>query len=398
MTFSMMFDYWTSALDALKANRLRSLLTLLGVVIGVALVIVLISLGEACKAYVSNQVGGLGFGSNALVVHPGKMDPPIEPSKLTYEDARELSHRVPGVIDQVPVLIGSAYAKMGRDEYKTSIWGLTENYPNLLNYHVERGRFFAVADVEQHRKVCVIGQKVAHKLFTGREPIGETLRISGSRFRILGVMESKGEMLGLDMDDMVAMPITSASDLLDTRRLTEIIVWTDSVATMAAVRDRISSYLNSRHFAGDDFHFHTQAEMLSVLGTLTTTLTLVVTALASVSLAVGAIGITNIMLVSVMERTREIGIRKALGARSRDIFWQFFMEALVVSLGGGLLGILLGCGITALATRAMGLPSAISVWSIQLGFLNSGLVGLVAGVFPALRAAKADPIKALRYE
>lgn len=395
--FGLLFDYWSSALDALKANRTRSVLTVLGVVIGVALVIVLISLGEACKVYVANQVGGMGFGGNALVVHPGKMDPPIEPSKLSYDDVKDLSKRVAGVVDHVPILVGSAYVRIGKSEYKTSIWGLTDNYPNLVNYHVQRGRFFSGSDVEQHRKVCVLGQMVCHKLFAGRDPVGETVRISGRRFRVLGLMESKGEMLGVNMDDMVAMPVTTASDLLDTQRLTEVVVWGESAERLPAIRTKVADYLTSRHFATDDFHFHTQAEMLSILGTLTNTLTLVVAALASVSLVVGAVGITNIMLVSVMERTREIGIRKALGARSRDIFWQFFIEALVVSLTGGVLGITLGCVITTLANRAVGLPNTLSIWSIELGFVNSAMVGLISGALPAWRAAKADPIQALRY-
>ena len=394
----MLTDYWLSAWETLNAHRLRSTLTMLGVIIGVAMVIVLVSLGEACKEYIKRQVGGMGFGGNALVVHPGKMDPPIEPSKLTLADSRELTRRIPSIQDQVPILVGSAYARLGREEYKTSVWGLTENYPNLVNYHVEEGRFFSASDVEKHRKVCVVGQLVKSKLFAGMDPVGESLRISGKRFTVLGVMERKGEMLGINMDDVAIMPVTTAQDLLETNRLTEIVVWAQTVDALLESRERIAVFLSSRHLGKDDFHFHTQEEMLSVLGSITGVLTLVVTALASVSLVVGAIGITNIMLVSVVERTREIGIRKALGARSRDVFWQFFMEAVVVSAAGGGIGILLGVAVSAWGMSAMGLPFTISRWAITMAFINSAVVGIVAGVFPALRAAKADPIKALRHE
>ena len=391
-------DYWLSAMENLSAHRLRSVLTMLGVIIGVAMVIVLVSLGEACKEYIKYQVGGMGFGGNALVIHPGKMDPPIEPSKLTLADCRELSRRIPILVDQVPILVGSANVRVGREEIKTSVWGLTENYPTLVNYRVADGRFFSAPDVEQHRKVCVVGQVVKSKLFAGMDPVGETVRINGRRFTVLGVMEPKGEMLGINMDDVAIMPITSAQDLLDTNRLNEIVVWAQDVGSLHLARERITAYLSSRHLAGDDFHFHTQEEMLSILGSVTGVLTMVVTALASVSLVVGAVGITNIMLVSVVERTREIGVRKALGARSRDIFWQFFMEALVVSVAGGGLGILVGIIVSAMAMNAMHIPIVVSRWAIVMAVINSGAVGVVAGVFPALRAAKADPIKALRHE
>lgn len=387
-----------SAYESLKANRLRAALTMLGVIIGVSMVIILVSLGEGAKAYVGLQMGGMGFGSNALVVHPGKLDPPIEPSKLSIQDSREIMRRIPEVMDQVPILIGSGTARFGKLEHKTGIWGLTENYPSLVNYRVLEGTFFSALEVEQHRSVCVVGQTIKRKLFSGLSPVGESIRLSGRKLQIIGLMEPKGEMLGINMDDCVIVPITTAQDILDTNRLTEIVVWAHNVDALPLVTTRLTDFLSSRHMDQDDFHFHTQEEMLSVLGNISGTLTLFVAGLAAVSLVVGCVGITNIMLVSVMERTREIGIRKAIGASQRDIFYQFFTEAMILSMSGGGLGILIGAAVSAVLLYWMGLPIEISRWAVAAALASSGAVGLTAGVYPAMQASKADPIKALRHE
>lgn len=376
---------------------------MLGVIIGVALVIVLVSLGESARTFVDEQMHGLGFGSNALIIHPGKMDPPIEASKLRYEDIRDLSRRVPLLLDQVPFVMGSAYVRYGDQEYKSSLRGLTENYTSLVNHRVLEGHFLTGIDVEQHRKVAVIGKKVVSRLFGGTPPLGERIRVSGRRFTVIGVLEEKGEMLGEDLDDMVFMPVTTAQDLLDTDHLNAAIIWSRSVGDLPQVREQVTEALaggsgTGRRIRRDDFHFHTQAEMISILGKITGTLTAFVSGIAAVSLLVGCIGIVNIMLVSVMERTREIGIRKAVGARHAGIFWQFFGESMLLGFLGGALG--LGAGVLA-ASGVMygcGLPFQISGWAVTLALLCSLLVGLVAGVYPAMRAARADPIQALRFE
>lgn len=391
-------DIVASAVDSLAANKVRSGLTMLGVVIGVALVIILVSLGESAKTFVDDQMRGIGFGRNGMVIHPGKMDPPIEPSKLRLEDSREISRRVPEVLDQVPIVVGSAYIRAGGQEYKTSVRGFTENYTELVNHRVESGNFLTSLDVEQHRKTCVIGQKVKDKLFAGFDPIGETVRISGRRFTIVGVMEKKGEMMGDDLDDLVIVPITTAQDLLDTDKLNAVLVWARRTEDLPLIKERIVEFLSGRHMRKDDFHFHTQEEMISILGTITGTLTAFVSGVAAVSLLVGCIGIVNIMLVSVLERTREIGIRKAVGARHRDIFLQFFGESMVLGMLGGVSGLVSGMGLAALVMLRTGLPVHISGWAVLLALVCSLGVGLVAGVYPAMRAARANPIQALRFE
>lgn len=391
-------DLLSSAWESLNANKIRSGLTMLGVVIGVALVIILVSLGESAKVFVDDQMRGIGFGRNGLIIHPGKMDPPIEPSKLRLEDIRELSRRIPEVLDQVPIVVGSAYVRTGNLEHKTSIRGFTENYTELVNHRVESGEFLSALDIEQHRKTCVIGQKIKDKMFGGLAPIGETVRIGGRRFTVVGVMEKKGEMMGDDLDDMVIVPITSAQDLLDTDKLNAVIVWSRRTEDLGVVREKIAEFLSGRHMRKDDFHFHTQEEMISILGAITSTLTAFVSGIAAVSLLVGCIGIVNIMLVSVMERTREIGIRKAVGARNRDIFLQFFGESMLLGLFGGLAGLGSGVGVAALVMVKSGLPVQISLWAVVMALACSVGVGLFAGVYPAMRAAQADPIQALRFE
>ena len=391
-------DALGSALESLQGNRLRTLLTLLGVVIGVSIVILLVSMGESARMYVSNQVQGMGLGPSVLVIHPGKNDPPIEASRLTYDDAMEIARRVPDVVDVLPVVVGSVEVKAHQAKTMTTAWGVTGNYTTLVGYHVREGRFFDDNDVHRRKKVCVLGQKVRNRLFGSVSPLGETLRVGDTKFECLGVMEQKGEMLGLDLDDIVIMPVTTGADLLETSRLLEIIAWTRGPEHVPAVAESVKDMLASRHKRTDDFHMHSQGELMSTLSKITGALTTFVAAIAAISLIVGSIGIMNIMLVSVTERTREIGIRKAIGARRGDLFVQFLVEALLISLMGGVLGIALGAGISIGVLSLIELPVIVTPWAVAAAAGASILVGLVSGVYPAMRAADLDPVAALRYE
>jgi putative ABC transport system permease protein len=263
---------------------------------------------------------------------------------------------------------------------------------------VAQGRFFDENDVHRRKKVCVMGQKVRNRLFGSISPIGETLRIGDTKFECLGVMEEKGESLGLDLDDLMFVPVTTGSDLLETTRLLEIIVWTRGPETVSTVRDSVRDMLMSRHMRTDDFHFHTQGELMSALKKITGALTTFVAAIAAISLVVGSIGIMNIMLVSVSERTREIGVRKAIGARRQDIFVQFLVEALAISLLGGVLGIAAGAGLSIGILSFIKLPVIVTPWAVAAAAGASAVVGLVSGVYPAMHAARLDPVAALRYE
>ncbi|MBM3460883.1 MAG: FtsX-like permease family protein [Armatimonadetes bacterium] len=391
-------DAFASALDMLRANRMRSFLTVLGVVIGVAIVILLTSMGESARTYVANLVQSVGFGANVLVIHPGKMDPPIEASRLTYQDALEVRRRVPGVVDVMPVMLGTVKARYGQKSRMTNVWGVTPNYPGLIGYRTRQGAFFDEADNHRRKKVCVLGEKVATALFGRLSPVGERIRLGSKKFLIVGVMEQKGEMVGFDIDDVIFLPVTTASDLLDTTRLLEIVAWTSDPDAVGQVKQGIRDVLLSRHKREDDFHFHTQGEVMSVLGKVTSALTTFVAAIAAISLVVGSIGIMNIMLVSVAERTREIGIRKAIGARRKDIFVQFLTEALLISFLGGLMGIAFGAGLSVAVLSLINLPVRVTGWAVVAAVIASGIVGIVSGVYPAMRAASLDPVHALRYE
>jgi putative ABC transport system permease protein len=390
------YDALAAAAQSLRGNRLRSFLTVLGVVIGVSIVILLVSMGKSAQGFVSDQVRSIGFGPNVMVIHPGKMDPPIGASRLTYDDALEIHRRVPQAVDVMPVVVGAVKTQYRTNSYLTNLWGVTDNYTKLVAYHVAEGTFFSATDVHHHRKICVLGDTVSHKLFGGLSPIGESVRVHGTKFTVVGVMEHKGEMLGFDIDDTLFAPVTTVSDLLDTTRLLEIICWLRSPEDAPQAQGEITEVLQSRHKRSDDFHFHTQGEVMSILGTVTSALTTFVAAIAAISLVVGSIGIMNIMLVSVTERTREIGLRKAIGARRRDIFVQFLMEALLISFVGGGIGIVLGVGLSVTILLLIHLPVTVTLWAVFAAGGASALVGLVSGVYPAMRAAALDPVVALR--
>jgi putative ABC transport system permease protein len=392
------------ALDSLKANRMRSVLTMLGVIIGVAAVILLVSLGEGTKNYVEGQFAGLG--SNILIVTPGKIEtkggPPVigaAKHKLTLSDSRILEKKGYLFGGVAPVVFGTAEVRSGSRSRNVPVLGVTPSFSSVRNLHVEIGSFVTEPDVEAKRRVCVLGRTVKRELFGSANALGQIVKVSGGRFRVVGIMQQKGVSLAVDLDDIVFIPVRTAQDLFDTDALLEIIVSIRNKNDIESGKELARSLLFKNHNRHEDFTITNQAAMLSSLFTILDTLTYVLGGIATISLLVGGIGIMNIMLVTVKERTNEIGIRKAVGARDRDILVQFLLESTALSSSGGIGGILVGVfggwGIREFVPK---LPVEIPSWAILLAFTFSVFVGIFFGVYPARKAATLHPIEALRYE
>jgi putative ABC transport system permease protein len=393
------------ALEMLAANRVRTALTMLGVVIGVAAIILLVAVGEGATAYITRELTGLG--TNLLVITPGKTQtsggfhPPMASTvrKLTYEDAVALRRRATLLSDVVPVVLGTGKIRNQGVSRDTSVIGITPEFQRVRNLYVEIGQFVSDEDVEGRRRVVVLGRTVKRELFGEENPLGRYVTLADSRYRVIGIMERKGVSLGFDIDDLVFVPVKSAQDLFDTDRLFEILAAVRSADDIDRAIQQTKDLLIRRHGNREDFTVISQGAMLSAFTTILKILTAVLGGIAGISLLVGGIGIMNIMLVSVRERTREIGIRKAVGARRRDILAQFLLESVVLSSLGGILGIAVGIGgASALSLLSAYLPTRVSLWSVLLAFGFSAAVGVFFGVYPARRAALLDPIQALRYE
>jgi len=387
-----------SGFEALWSNKLRSVLTMLGVIIGVLAVIVLVALGEGTKKFVTDTISSFGLGANVLLLNPGKSGNPTTISALTYGDARALSDSIPEIIDLTPVIVGSAYVKYGLKEYNTLIVGVSSAYPQIVNRRVSMGRFYTEFDVRNRRCVAVMGTEVARALFGNVDPIGERVRIRSRKFTVVGLLREKGELFGFDLDDMVLIPNTAAESVVGTKSLAQIVLLCKDQESVGNVRSHVHEIIKRRHRDREDFHTQTQDEVLSILDKIISKFTVAVTTIAAISLIVGGIGITNIMLVSVTERTREIGIRKSIGATNNDIFNQFLTEAMLISFSGGALGLLISLLSCKALSRVMGFDFVIPNWAVFMGLTFSIIVGVIAGVYPAMRAAQLDPIDALRYE
>lgn len=393
------------ARDSLQSNKMRSLLTMLGVIIGVASVILLVSIGEGARTYINRELGNLG--TNILIVVPGKTStkggfhPPTSSTvrKLVYDDAVIVKKRSRHIIDAVPVIFGSTRIKYMSQHRDTSVVGATETYFDIRNLSVESGRFIRAADVDSKRRVCILGRTVKKEIFGDGNALGAVVTLGDSKYRVIGVMQKKGVTLGIDFDDIVFIPTTAARELFDTDSLFNITIKVKSPEEIEAAKEEIRHILTRRHAGKEDFTIMSQDEMLGVMTKVLNIMTAVLAGIAAISLVVGGIGIMNIMLVSVRERTREIGIRKAVGARNRDILIQFLAESVTLSLMGGITGILTG-SVVSLAIRyfVSFLPTQISFWSVVLAFVFSTSVGVFFGVYPARKASLYDPITALRYE
>ncbi len=393
------------ALEMLAVNRIRTALTMLGVIIGVAAIILLVSLGQGATAYITRELTGMG--TNILIITPGKTQtsggfhPPLGSTvrKLTYDDAIALRRRSTLITDAVPVVLGTGkirYQGVNRD---TTVIGVTPEFQRVRNLYVEIGQFVGEDDVEGRRRVAVLGRTVKRELFGEENPLGRFVTLADSRYRVVGIMEQKGVSLGFDIDDLVFVPVKSAQDLFDTDRLFEILASVRSPEDIDRAIQQVKDTLSRRHGNREDFTVISQGAMLSAFTSILKILTAALAGIAGVSLVVGGIGIMNIMLVSVRERTREIGIRKAVGARRRDILGQFLLESMVLSTLGGVLGIALGVGGAKMLSLLFAyLPTRVSLWAVLMAFGFSTAVGIFFGAYPARRAALLDPVQALRYE
>lgn len=393
------FESVRVAFEGLITNKMRSILTMLGVVIGVGAVILLVSIGQGAKAYVTREISGLG--SNLLFILPGRIEfgagggEPTFTNKLTVKDVRLIERRATLAKGVAGLIENQGTIKYKNDSRRTRINGVSANYPEVLNSPVLRGRFINESQVLGVRKVCTIGKTVVDDLFGTADPLGKKVLLGGQRFTVVGVMEEKGSSLGQDMDDVVYIPITTAQRVFGTDRVGVILVSAPSPELVKRTASQVEAIL-AKKFSENDFSVQSQEEALKTLERVLGILTLMLGGIAGISLLVGGIGIMNIMLVSVTERTREIGIRKAVGARTYDILLQFIVEAVTLSIAGGIIGIVLGTGGSVLVERL--LPTQITVWSIFTAFGFSAAVGIFFGVYPAFKASRLDPIDALRYE
>ncbi|HEY65456.1 MAG TPA: FtsX-like permease family protein [Caldilineae bacterium] len=405
------------ALRALSANKLRSALTMLGIIIGVGAVITLLSVGKGVENYVISQFQSIG--SNLLFVVPGRLDQGGPPHRrrggkpLTMADAEAIADpfNVPDAVAVAPELSRYATVTRGKKDAYPDVRGVTPEYAQVRNWSTQLGSFITREDVSAYARVAVLGTTVVKRLFDDDEyPLGQTIKIKGIPFRVIGVMEERGGSGFGDEDNTVFVPITTAQTRLFSSRtasgeyqVSVIYVQAASEDRMEAAQQQITELLRRRHGIAyqddDDFTVINQADIISVFGEITAALTLFLGAIAAISLLVGGIGIMNIMLVSVTERTREIGLRKAVGAKRRDILLQFLIEAIVLSMIGGFIGILLGvAGAQAISRLSENLHPAITLQSVLLATSFSAVVGLFFGIYPATRAARLNPIEALRYE
>ena len=390
---------------ALRRNILRSTLTSLGIIIGVAAVIATVSIGNGAKAQVEGQIASLG--QNIISVFPGtSMSGGMRggwgsASSLTPEDAQAILREISGVIAVSPELRDRAQVLANGLNWNTTIMGESPEYLDIRIWPLRDGSMFTEQDVRSYGKVAVIGKTVADQLFPNEDPLGQTIRIRNIPFKILGILAPKGfNFFGQDQDDTVIIPYTSyLRRVTHHKNLNSIIVQAVSPGQMPLIQQQITDLLQQRRNERDpDFTVRNQVELAQAATATSRTMTWLLGAIAGVSLVVGGIGIMNIMLVSVTERTREIGIRLAIGAHGREIMLQFLTESVVLSAFGGTIGILVGIGASKLMTHFNGWATLVSTDAIIIAFFFSAAVGIFFGFYPARKAAQLDPIEALRYE
>ncbi len=396
------------ALRALARNKLRSFLTMLGIIIGVGAVIAMVAIGEGAKKRVQEQIASLG--TNLLVILPGTVTLGGARTgfggrqSLLASDAKAIMDEIPIVSAASPVLRQVQQVIGGEQNWSTQIQGVAPEFQRIREWKVRGGRFLSQADVDSAAKVALIGETVAYNLFGDNDPLDAIIRIKKIPFRVIGILAAKGQSgNGTDQDDVIMIPYTSMQKrIMGVTFVQQIIVAAMSADTTQEANAQITSLLRQRHKIqpgrDDDFMIRNLSDIAEAASNSATVMAVLLGSIASVSLLVGGIGIMNIMLVSVTERTREIGIRMAVGARSRDIMLQFIVEAVVMAASGGIIGILLGIGSSTVLRNLVELPTLIRPDIVVIAFLVSGTVGVFFGFYPAQKAANLDPIEALRYE
>ncbi|SFT90334.1 putative ABC transport system permease protein [Selenomonas sp. GACV-9] len=405
MLFSESFQM---ALTSLYANKMRSLLTMLGIIIGVAAVIALVSVGMGVRSNVTNSIASLG--SNMLIVSPGSSNrggvrgAAGSMQTLKYDDAEAIKNKIKNIEYVSPSVSGSYLIVYGNNNWKTSVQGVTPEFMSIRSLLVSNGSFISANDMNKRSRVAVIGTTVAANLFAKENPVGKNIRINNQPYKVIGLLESKGQSsMGQDQDDMIYVPITTAQErMLGITYVQSINIQVADPNKMDQVQAEVENLLRTRHHIiggkEDDFNVRNLTSLMETMSQSTAMLTMLLGAIAGISLLVGGIGIMNIMMVSVTERTREIGIRKALGATFMNIMTQFLIESMVIGIIGGIIGIVVGCAASQIIAKVGNFTTVITMMPVIISFLFSVGIGLFFGIYPARKAAKLDPIEALRYE
>ncbi len=404
------FDLTKSAFRALRKSKIRTFLTMLGIIIGVAAVITMMAIGQGSKESIHSSLSGMG--SNMITIMPVMNEPGSvrlsagSMQTLKQEDADAIKNLAsPWIKGVSPVVSASGQAINGNNNWPTSLIGVSRDYVAIRQFKLKDGILFSGDDVKTFAKVCILGSTVAKNLFkNGENPIGKVIRFNKVPMQVIGVLSSKGQSnFGQDQDDIILAPYTTVQKRITaTHYLQSIYISAASESVSDAATEQVREVIRANHKLkigeDDDFDVRTQAELLSMIGSTSSMMTILLTAIAGISLFIGGIGIMNIMYTSVTERTREIGLRMSIGARGKDILMQFLIEAILISIIGGLIGVILGIGTSELVGFLLKWPILISETSIVISFLVCGMTGIFFGFYPAQKASRLDPIEALKYE
>jgi putative ABC transport system permease protein len=407
----MFFENLKIALRAIGANKMRSILTVLGVMIGVASVIAVVSLVQGMQYKISSDLQNIGSNFFEVYPDPGEERNPFlqKLPDLTIDDAEAVRKSTPAIRQFTPIYIANAQMKYGDARHQAMLYGVSDSYQEVVNHWVEHGRFFTPLDTETKKRVCVIGIEVAEKLNLGTTPITKQIQIDGNGFTVVGVFEKKGGTFGNNQDNVIAIPFSTATAIYGTENMKKLVVAFQlrPGSDLDLAKEQVTDVLRTRHHLKkgerNDFRILAQEEILKTISTILMNTTMVMGAVVGIALLVGGIGIMNIMLVSVTERTREIGIRKSIGARRQDVLLQFLIEAIVLSGLGGGVGVLGGYTLANAARlfirKWLDLPPVHTpIWAIVVAFGFCALLGIIFGIYPAAKASRLDPIEALRYE